>query len=201
MVGLLDDLDRRVVRPVSARPATSSACSASITPGPRRFGVRRLAGADLDDRPPGLDLGRERALQAFIDAAAQRPLASAQDVSGGGLAITIAEGASGRAWGPSWLSRSARRRPWSSSVRAQPRGRVDDAEHWDRLAVSPRAVGCRWTPGHVGGDRLHIRLIGLAATGAAEERGAGVADDVDVPVGALEHAWTAGLPRALGEEA
>ena len=73
---------------------------------------------------------------------------------------------------------------------------------WERLAdlAAGRGVPLEHL-GRVGGDRLHIRLIGLAATGAAEERGAGVADDVDVLVAALEHAWTAGLPRALGEEA
>ena len=53
--------------------------------------------------------------------------------------------------------------------------------------------------GTVGGDRLRIRLSGVGATGAAEERGAGVADELDVPLSELRRAWEHGLPRALGE--
>jgi hypothetical protein len=53
----------------------------------------------------------------------------------------------------------------------------------------------------VGGDRLVIDLVGDGATGAAEGRGAGVADAVDVAVADLHHAWWLALPRALGEDA
>jgi hypothetical protein len=42
--------------------------------------------------------------------------------------------------------------------------------------------------------------VGEGATGAAESRGAGVADELDEPLSELRHAWDAGLPRALGEE-
>ena len=52
----------------------------------------------------------------------------------------------------------------------------------------------------MGGDRLRIRLVGVGATGAAEERGAGVADEVDVALADLRKAWTQALPRALGED-
>jgi phosphoribosylformylglycinamidine synthase len=55
--------------------------------------------------------------------------------------------------------------------------------------------------GATGGDRLAIELVGEGATGAAEERGARVADAVDVRLDDLRHAWERGLPRALGEEA
>ncbi len=68
-----------------------------------------------------------------------------------------------------------------------------------RLAASHR-VACRRL-GVVGGDRLRIRLVGVGATGAAEERGAGVADELDVSVAELRRAWEHGLPRALGEVA
>jgi len=54
--------------------------------------------------------------------------------------------------------------------------------------------------GLVGGERLVIDLVGEGATGAAEERGAGVADTLDVAVQDLAHAWRSALPRALGEE-
>ncbi len=55
--------------------------------------------------------------------------------------------------------------------------------------------------GLVGGQRLTIDLVGDRATGAAEERGAGVADALDVDLQELGHAWRSALPRALGEVA
>ena len=54
--------------------------------------------------------------------------------------------------------------------------------------------------GAVGGDRLVVALVGRGATGAAEERGSGVADEIDIAVTDLAHAWEHGLPRALGED-
>ena len=54
--------------------------------------------------------------------------------------------------------------------------------------------------GETGGDRLRIRLVGEGATGAAEERGAGIADDLDEPLSVLRDAWDRGLPRALGDD-
>ena len=45
------------------------------------------------------------------------------------------------------------------------------------------------------------RLVGEGATGAAEERGAGIADDLDEPLSVLRDAWDRGLPRALGDDA
>jgi len=57
----------------------------------------RLAGSAADDGPPALDLERERRLQAFIREAIDVGLVeSCQDVSGGGLAVAIAEMAT---WG------------------------------------------------------------------------------------------------------
>ena len=55
------------------------------------------------------------------------------------------------------------------------------------------------TLGTVGGDRLVIELSLAGATGAAEERGARVADALDVALTDLRHAWDHGLARALGE--
>ncbi len=55
--------------------------------------------------------------------------------------------------------------------------------------------------GLTGGERLLIELGGEGATGAAEERGAGVADAVDLSLADLRHAWEHGLSRALGVEA
>ena len=55
--------------------------------------------------------------------------------------------------------------------------------------------------GEVGGDRLVLELVGAGATGAAEERGSGVADSIDVTIADLRHAWDHGLTRALGWDA
>ena len=52
-----------------------------------------------------------------------------------------------------------------------------------------------------GGMRLRVELVGEGATGAAEGRGAGIADALEVMVVDLRHAWEQGLPRALGVEA
>ncbi len=203
VVGLLDDIDRRV-GPVFRSAGDVIGLLGSTTPGLAGSVYASLAGASLDDRPPGLELGRERALQELlIEAAAQGLLASAQDVSGGGLAIAIAEGCIWSGLGAE-LDLAVGSTPALELFGEAPSRAVVSTtpDAWERLAdlAAGRGVPLE-RMGRVGGDRLHIRLIGLAATGAAEERGAGVADDVDVPVGALEHAWTAGLPRALGEEA
>ena len=47
-------------------------------------------------------------------------------------------------------------------------------------------------------DALRAELAGAGATGAAEERGSGVADAIDVPLADLARSWERGLPRALG---
>ena len=75
-------------------------------------------------------------------------------------------------------------------------------ERWDELAsLTARHELPLRRLGETGGDRLRIRLVGEGATGAAEERGAGVADELDEPLSVLRDAWERGLPRALGEDA
>ena len=54
--------------------------------------------------------------------------------------------------------------------------------------------------GAVGGDLLRIDLVGGGAAGAAEERGASVADALDCTLASLRHAWEQALPRALGDQ-
>ena len=62
------------------------------TPGLAGSAYAALAGVAAEDGLPALDLDRERRLQAFLREAATRGLlASAQDVSGGGLAVALAE--------------------------------------------------------------------------------------------------------------
>ena len=54
------------------------------------------------------------------------------------------------------------------------------------------------TLGKTGGEVLRIQLRGEGSTGAAEDRGAGVADPVEVDLASLRHAWESALPRLFG---
>ena len=123
-------------------------------------------------------------------------------MSGGGLAVAIAECA---IWGGlgADLTLAVALAPAVALFGESPTRAVVtiSPERWNELArlASGMRVACRRL-GTVGGDRLRIRLSGVGATGAAEERGAGVADEVDVSLAELAKAWTHALPRALGEE-
>jgi phosphoribosylformylglycinamidine synthase len=161
----------------------------------------RIAGTAPEDGPPGLDLDRERRLQAFVREAAARGLvASAQDVSGGGFAVALAECAM-------WAQRGAHvRLPVGSSPAVDLFGEspsrvivTADARHAAAAELLARQHGLPVERlGTVGGGRLVIELTGSGATGAAEERGSRVADSIDVALADLERAWEHGLPRALG---
>ena len=133
-----------------------------------------LAGVSSEDAPPSLDLEREAALQSFVREAIGRGLvASAQDVSGGGLAVAIAECCM---WG---------------GIGATLRLGVSGSPAIELFGESPSRLVLSCRPRHapaivllarqfalpadilgdVGGDRLRIELTGQGATGAAEERG------------------------------
>jgi phosphoribosylformylglycinamidine synthase len=206
VVGLIDDI-ARLVRPGFAEEGDVMLLVGESMPGLAGSEYARLAGVQVEDGPPTIDLPREAALQAFVREAAERGLlASAQDVSGGGLAVALAESAM---WGDRDRGLGARIRLGVASSPA------DDlfGESPSRIVVSARP---RFAPalvllarhhglpvdelGAVGGDRLVIELVGAGATGAAEARGSRVADPLDVAVRDLRHAWEIGLPRALGWE-
>jgi len=202
IVGLLDDVATRV------GPALRGEGNAVILVGETKAGLaaseyERLAGAAPEDSPPPLDLEREVAVQAFIrEAIARRLVESCQDVSGGGLAVAVAEMAM---WG---------------DTGARLRVGVGDSPAVALFGESPSRLVVEVRPPHVpafellarqhrlpvhglgttGGTRLVIELAGDGATGAAEERGSRIADALDVPVADLRHAWEHGLPRALGWE-
>ncbi len=205
VVGLLDDVATRV-GPGFVAADDAVVLVGTSTPGLFGSAYAELAGIAPEDGPPSLDLAREAAIQAFIREAIGRGLvASAQDVSGGGLAVAVAEGC---IWGPDGGIGATLRLPIAGAPAVELFG-----ESPSRLIVSCRP---RHTPalvllarqhglpaeelGTVGGDRLAIELAGLGATGAAEERGSRIADAVDVPVADLAHAWGSGLARALGED-
>jgi phosphoribosylformylglycinamidine synthase len=202
IVGLLGDVARRV-GPAFRGDGNAVLAVGQGGPGLAGSEYARLAGAAAEDGPPALDLARERGLQAFIREAIARGLVeSCQDVSGGGLAVALAEMAI-------WGGRGARLRVG-----------VGDSPAVALFGESPSRLVVEVVPRHVpaiellalqfgqpadvlgttGGQRLEIELAGEGATGAAEERGSRIADALEVPLADLLHAWEHGLPRALGWE-
>jgi len=202
VVGLLDDIERRV-GPAFVADGDAVLLIGETTPGLAGSAYSELAGVASEDGPPSLDLDRERAVQVFVQAAIERGLvASAQDVSGGGLAVAVAEGAI-------WSGLGVRLRlPVSASPAVELFGEGPSRlvltcrpRHAPALVLLARQFGLPVeTLGLVGGERVVIELTGSGATGAAEERGSRVADALDVAVADLRHAWDHGLARALGEE-
>ena len=203
VVGLLDDVASRV-GPAFCAQGDTIVLIGEATPGLAGSAYATLAGISSEDGPPSLDLARESAVQRFIREAIGRGLvASAQDISGGGLAVALAKSAI-------WGGFGARLRllvggspavelfaesPSRLVVTVRPR-------HAPALVLLARHFGLPVeTLGSVGGDRLIIELAGQGATGAAEERGSRIADAVDVPIADLRHAWDHGLARALGVDA
>jgi len=202
VVGLLDDVDR-LVGPALAADDDFLLLLGETGPGLAGSAYAALAGVATEDRPPALDLRREAAVQEFVRAAiADGLVAAAQDVAGGGLAIALAEMTI-------WGDRGAALRvtvgtsPAVALFGESPSRVVLEARPADGPVLVARASAAGLplaVLGTTGGDRLAIELVGEGATGAAEERGARVADAVDVRLGDLRHAWEHGLPRALGEE-
>ncbi len=221
VVGLLDDVTR-LVRPGWRATGDRIVLVGESTPGLAGSAYAALAGLAVEDSAPGLDLDRERQLQAFIREAAERGLvASAQDVSAGGLAVALAECC---LWGDGDRGLGALvRLPVAGSpavdlfgespsrivVSAQPR-------HVPALVLLARQHGLPVEEigevGAIGGavvdedadappPRLVIELHGAGATGAAEDRGSRVADALIVGLDELRHAWEGGLERALGWDA
>ncbi len=201
VVGLLEDIDL-LVRPQFVAEGDLVVLLGEAGPGMAGSAYEMLAGAAPDDRPPTLDLAKEGALHELLRrAAAEKLLRSAQDVAAGGLAVAAAECAIWAGLGAD-LQLPVALAPAVSLFGESP-GRAlvsTTSAAWPALArlAATHRVACHRL-GVVGGDRLRIRLVGVGATGAAEERGAGVADELDAPLFDLRRAWTHGLPRALGE--
>ncbi|MHB8959439.1 MAG: phosphoribosylformylglycinamidine synthase subunit PurL [Candidatus Limnocylindrales bacterium] len=202
IVGLLDDVSTRV-GPEFRADGNSVVLVGQPGGGLAGSEYARLAGAAVEDGPPTIDLELEARLQTFIREAIARGLVeSCQDVSGGGLAVALAEMCI-------WGGRGA-----------QLRLRVGDSPAVALFGESPSRLVCEVVPRHVpafgllalhhgihtealgatGGPRLVIELAGEGATGAAEERGSRIADALEAVVDDLRHAWEHGLPRALGWE-
>jgi phosphoribosylformylglycinamidine synthase subunit PurL len=204
VVGLIDNVDH-LVSPGFVAEGDTVILVGEASPGLAGSEYARLAGVAAEDGTPMLDLAIEAELQAFVREAADRDLlASAQDISGGGLAVALAECAM---WGDGDRGLGARLRLGVANSPA-----VDlFGESPSRVVVTTRP---RYVPalvllarqhglvseelGIVGGERLVIDLAGAGATGASEERGSRVADALDVAVADLRHTWENGLSRALG---
>jgi phosphoribosylformylglycinamidine synthase subunit PurL len=200
VVGLLDDISH-AIGPAFRAVGDSILLVGEAGPGLEGSEYARIAGVAPEDGPPALDLDLERRLQAFvIEAVARGLLRSAQDVSGGGFAVALAEAAM-------WSGLGANvRLPISSSPAVDLFGESPSrlivsapANHAAAVELLARQHGLPIEAiGLVGGDRLFIDLAGAGATGAAEERGSSVADAIDVALPELTRAWEHGLPRALG---
>ena len=202
VVGLLDDIST-LVGPAFAAAGDAIVLVGDAVPGLAGSAYAALAGHASEDGPPMLDLAREAAVQRFVrEAIARRLVASAQDVSGGGLAVALAECAM---WGGTGASL---RVPVIHSPAVDLFGEGPSRlvlscrpRHAAALILLARQHGLPVeTLGTVGGDRLVIELSLAGATGAAEERGSRVADTLEVPLADLRHAWDHGLARALGWE-
>jgi len=202
VVGLLDDA-AAAVGPAFRTMGDAILLVGEAAPGLEGSEYARVAGVAPEDGPPALDLDQERRLQAFaIEAVARGLVASSQDVSGGGLAVALAESAM---WG---RIGAHVRLPVASSPAVDLFGEspsrlvvTSDARHAAATELLARQHGLPVERvGTVGGDRLLVELAGAGATGAAEERGSNVADALDVSIATLERAWEHGLPRALGWE-
>jgi phosphoribosylformylglycinamidine synthase len=202
VVGLLDDVSL-MVRPPFVAAGDAVVLVGQTTPGMAGSAYAALAGISSEDSPPGIDLEREAALQSFVREAIGRGLvASAQDVSGGGLAVAIAECAMWGGLGAS-LRLGVSGSPAIALFGESPSRLVLScrARHAPAIGLLARQFGLEGeTLGTVGGDRVRIELTGQGATGAAEERGSGVADALDVAIADLRHTWDHGLARALGVE-
>jgi phosphoribosylformylglycinamidine synthase len=202
VVGILDDLERRI------GPAFTGSDEVIVLLGTTTAGLAgsayaALAGTAVADEPPVLDLEREAAVHRLCIAAVEAGLVTAaQDVSGGGLAVALAEMA---IWGG--IGARCRVSVGDSPAVAlfgESPSRIVVTVRPDRLAELLRLAAAHGVAAHdlgrTGGSRLTLELRGEGATGAAEERGSAIADALDVAIVDLVHAHERGLPRALGLE-
>ncbi len=145
---------------------------------------QRVAGRPLEGRPPALDLAAEAALQRLlVELAARRLLASAHDLSDGGLAVALVEATLAGGVGAT-VELPAAQQPLLALV-SESASRVlvaaAPAAASDLLALAAAAGVPAARIGASGGDRLVVPGV------------------LDLPLRRLRDAYEGALPSALGE--
>ncbi|HEV8372685.1 MAG TPA: phosphoribosylformylglycinamidine synthase subunit PurL [Actinomycetota bacterium] len=145
---------------------------------------QRVAGRPLEGRPPALDLAAEAALQRLlVELAARRLLASAHDLSDGGLAVALVEATLAGGVGAT-VELPAAQQPLLALV-SESASRVlvaaAPAAASDLLALTGTAGVPAARIGASGGDRLVVPGV------------------LDLPLRRLRDAYEGALPSALGE--
>jgi len=145
---------------------------------------QRVAGRPLEGRPPALDLAAEAALQRLlVELATRRLLASAHDLSDGGLAVALVEATLAGGVGAT-VELPAAQQPLLALV-SESASRVlvtsAPAAASDLLALAAAAGVPAARIGASGGDRLVVPGV------------------LDLPLRRLRDAYEGALPSALGE--
>jgi phosphoribosylformylglycinamidine synthase len=145
---------------------------------------QRVAGRPLEGRPPALDLAAEAALQRLlVELATRRLLASAHDLSDGGLAVALVEATLAGGVGAT-VELPAAQQPLLALV-SESASRVlvaaAPAAAGDLLALAGTAGVPAARIGASGGDRLVVPGV------------------LDLPLRRLRDAYEGALPSALGE--
>jgi phosphoribosylformylglycinamidine synthase subunit PurL len=147
---------------------------------------QRLATGRLEGAPPALDLDAEKALhRLLVELAGRRLLASAHDLSDGGLAVALVEAVLAAGVGatvelppgPPPLAALASESPSRALVAVAPEAAGELGAVAARTGVPAARVGVS------GGDRLVVPGL------------------LDLPLARLRDAYEGALPRALGEPA
>ncbi|MFZ5767823.1 MAG: phosphoribosylformylglycinamidine synthase subunit PurL [Bacillota bacterium] len=202
MVGLLGDV-ARVVTPAFKRAGDMVVLLGPLLRPDTDRGWQGLGGSEylavwhgmVAGQPPIPDLKKERSLiTLLVQAAKDGILASAHDVSDGGLAVALAESCFasahdryGALYGVEVDIPAAGGVRVDAVLFGESTGRVVVScrpGDWPRLDRLSRAVGVLAQPvGWVRGERLRLRVNGRLL--------------VDVPVGDLREAWLRAIPRLV----
>ena len=148
---------------------------------------QRLATGRLEGRPPALDLDAESRLHALLaDLAAGRLLASAHDLSDGGLAVALVEAVLGQPGVGATVALPAGLPPLAA-LAGESASRV-------LIAVEPEAVAA--VTAAADGAGVPIRRLGRTGGDALVVPGL-----LDLPLDRLRDTYESAVPRALGEAA
>jgi phosphoribosylformylglycinamidine synthase len=148
-------------------------------------------------RPPALDLDAEARLQRLlVAAAAEGLLASAHDVSDGGLLVALAEATFGvRGTPPTGATVDLSRLPLVGGGPVRPESRLV-AETPSRAVVSAEPGHCARLETLAGEQGVPLARVG--ETGGERLRVAGPGVAIDLAVGPLREAWRTAFARLMG---